>query len=86
MDRDSNEKQELKSSWQQRDRRLDVSIALHSKSDANAGTRTSLRTLTRMGCSMYANQFSDIQSCVLDRVVIFAIRKNYLANYVQKLR
>ena len=55
VNRDSNEKQDEESSWQQRDRRLDASIAHHSKSCANAGLRTSVRTLTRMGCSPYAN-------------------------------
>jgi len=55
VDRDSNEKQVLESSWQQRDRRLDASIEYHSKRDANAGLWTSVRTLKRMGCSLYAN-------------------------------
>ena len=37
VNRDSNEKQDDKSSWQQRDGRLYTIIAHHSKSDANAG-------------------------------------------------
>ena len=86
MDRDSNAKQASESSWQQRDRHIDASIKHHSKRDANAGPRTSIRTLTRMGCSPYANLLSEVVSCVFEPVVIFAFRENYLANYVRKLR
>jgi len=82
VNRDSSEKQDDESSWQQRDRRLDASIAHHSKSDANAGPWTLVHTLTRMGCIPYTN----IKSCMFERFVIFAICKNYLANYEQKLR
>ena len=46
----------------------------------------SVRMMTRIGCSPYVNWFSDFESCVFEWFVIFAIRKNYLANYVQKLR
>jgi len=52
VNRDSNETQDETSSWQQRDRRLDASIAHHSKSDANAGPWTPVRTLKQMGCSL----------------------------------
>ena len=37
VDCDSNEKEDNKSSWQQRDRRLDAIIEHHSERDANAG-------------------------------------------------
>ena len=86
VNRDSNEKQDAKSSWQQRDGRLDAIIVHHSNSDANAGPWTSVDTLTRMGCSLYANELSDIKSCMFERFVIVAIPVNYIANYVQKLR
>jgi len=52
---DSSKKQDDKNSWQQRDRHLDASIVYHSKSDINAEPQTLVRTLTRMGCSPYAN-------------------------------
>ena len=76
----------IQSSWQQRDRLHHASIAHHSKSDANAGASTSVRTMTWMGCSPYVNWFSDFESCVFERIVTLAIHENYLANYVQKLR
>ncbi len=55
VDRDSNEKQDRKqvtTTWCRRDL---ASIEHLSKRDANAGDRTSVRTLTRMGCNPYAN-------------------------------
>ena len=76
----------IQSSWQQRDRHHHTIIAHHSKIDANAGGWTSVCTLTRMGCNPYANYFSEVEPCVFERFVIFAICENYLANYVQKLR
>ena len=76
MDPDSNEKQDNKISWQQRDGRLHVSIAHHFKSDANAGGWMLVYTLIRIGFSLYANWFSDGKSCVLERFVIFAIGEN----------
>ena len=81
-------KASIESTWQQRDsdRRDHASIEHLSKRYANAGDWTSVRTLTRMGCSPYANYFSVEESCVFERFVIFAFRENYLANYVQKLR
>jgi len=45
-----------------------------------------VRTLTRIGCSPYVNCVSNVESCVFELFVIFAICKNYLAIYVQKLR
>ena len=79
-------KASIQSRWQHRDRRDHASIEDLSKRDANAGDRTSVRTLTRMGCNPYANYFSDDGSCVFERFVIFALRENWLANYVQKLQ
>ena len=79
-------KASIESRWQQRDGRVHASIEHHSKRDANAGDRMSVRTLTRMGCNPYANYCSDVESCVFEWLLIFAFRKNYLANYVQKLR
>ena len=78
-------KASVQSRWQQRDRRDLASMEHLSKRDANAGDRTSVRTLTRMGCNPYANYFSYDKSCVFERF-FFVFRENYLANYVQKLR
>jgi len=57
-----------------------------SKSDAKDGPCTSFRTLKWMGSSPSANCLSGIVSCVFERFGIFAIRENYLVNYVQKLQ
>ena len=73
-------------SWQQRDERRHASIEHLSKRDANAGGWTLDRMLTWMGCSPYANQLSEVVSCVFEPFVTFAFRENYLAHYVQKLR
>ena len=54
-----------------------------SERGAKAGSCTLDQTMKRMGSNPYANCFSDEMSCVFERFVIFAIRKNYLANYVQ---
>ena len=35
-----------------------------SKKGVKAGSCTSVRTMTRMGCNLYTNWLSDIQSCV----------------------
>jgi len=76
----------IESTWQQRDRRDHASIEHLTKRDANAGGWISVRTLTRMGCNPYANNFSWEESCVFERLVIFVFREHYLATYVQKLR
>ena len=75
-------KADIESTWQQRDIHDHANIVRLSKRDANAGGWTSVRTLTRMGCNPYAIYFSDDESCEFESVVIFAFRKNYLANYV----
>jgi len=84
--RDSNEKQAIESSRQHRDRRHRASIEPHLKRSDNAGSWTSVRTLTQMGCSLHANWFSDVKPCVFEPIVIFAIRKIYFAIYVQNLQ
>ena len=58
VNHDSNEKQVFKAGD---NNVIDVTLASieHlSKRDANAGDRTSVRTLTRMGCNPYANYIS----------------------------
>ena len=57
-----------------------------SKKGAKAGYCALDRTMKWMGSNLYANCFSDNRSCVFERFVIFAFRKDYLANHVQKLR
>ena len=59
-----------------------------SKRDAKAGSCTLVRIMKWMGCScsLYANCSSGNGFCVFEPFVIFAIRKNYLANYVEKLQ
>ena len=78
VNRDLKWKSRIESTWQQRDRRNLASIEHLSKRDANAGDRTSVCTLTRMGCNPYANYFSYDESCVFEFVVIFTFRENYL--------
>jgi len=57
-----------------------------SKKGAKAGSCTLVSTMKRMVCNPYTNWLSEVESCVFERFVIFAIRKNDLAFYVQKLR
>jgi len=57
-----------------------------SNKGANAGSRTGVRMMKRMGCNPYATCLVGVVSFVFERVVIFAFRKNYLALYVQKLQ
>ena len=59
------------------------SIECHSERGANAGSWTSVHTMKQMSYYPYANCLVGIESCVFERFVIFAIRKNWLANYVQ---
>ena len=82
----SNQNRAGESRQQQRDNVCTLHFQQLSKRDAKAGSRTPDRTLRRMGSNPYANCFSDEMSCVFKRFLIFTIRKNYLANYVQKLR
>ena len=86
VNRDSNEKQVFKVPDNNVKDVTTPALNTSQKRDANAGDRTLVRTLTRMGCNPYANHFSEVVSCcVFERFVIFPFRKNYLAFYVQKL-
>ena len=86
VERDSNQNRAVESRQQQRDSVCTLHFEHLSKRGAKAGYCTLDRTLTWMGCNPYTNCFSDALSCVFEQFVTFAIRKNYLAHYVQKLR
>ena len=56
-----------------------------SKKGAKAVSCTSVRIMKLMGCNPYNSWLSEVDSCVFDPFVIFAIREKYLATYIQKL-
>ena len=57
-------------------------IEHHYERGANAGSWTSVRAMKRIGSNPYANYFSANEACVFELFLMFAIRKNYLADYV----